>query len=87
VPFVEQDDLVLAQLASEADCLRSPPRDAHDLVTGLLDRRGAVDPEHAARPLLPREPAIIPACVEPVTEQTTIVSKNTPSSRSCSSSS
>ena len=33
------------------------------------------------------KPAIIPACVEPVTEQTTIVSKNTPSSRSCSATS
>ena len=35
----------------------------------------------------PAKPAIIPACVEPVTEQTTIVSKNTPSSRSCSATS
>ena len=33
------------------------------------------------------KPAIIPACVEPVTEHTTIVSKNTPSSRSCSATS
>ena len=32
-------------------------------------------------------PAIMPACVLPVTEQTTIVSKNTPSSRSCASTS
>ena len=32
-------------------------------------------------------PAIIPACVLPVTAQTTIVSKNTPSSRSCASTS
>ena len=30
----------------------------------------------------PANPAIIPACVEPVTEQTTIVSKKTPSSAS-----
>ncbi len=28
-------------------------------------------------------PAIMPACVEPVTVQTTIVSKKTPSSSSC----
>ena len=35
----------------------------------------------------PAKPAIIPAWVEPVTEQTTIVSKKTPSSRSCSSTS
>ena len=33
------------------------------------------------------KPAIIPACVLPVTEQTTIVSKKTPSSRSCASTS
>ena len=33
------------------------------------------------------KPAIIPACVEPVTEQTMIVSKKTPRSRSCCSSS
>ena len=33
------------------------------------------------------KPAIMPACVLPVTEQTTIVSKNTPSSRSCSATS
>ena len=31
----------------------------------------------------PAKPAIIPAWVEPVTEQTTIVSKKTPSSASC----
>ena len=32
-------------------------------------------------------PAIIPACVEPVTVQTTIVSKKTPSAASCSATS
>ena len=32
-------------------------------------------------------PAIMPACVDPVTEHTTIVSKNTPSSRSCAATS
>ena len=32
-------------------------------------------------------PATMPACVLPVTEQTTIVSKKTPSSRSCSATS
>ena len=33
------------------------------------------------------KPAIIPAWVQPVTEQTMTVSKNTPSSRSCASTS
>ena len=37
--------------------------------------------------LLAAKPAIIPACVVPVTEHTTIVSKKTPSSRSCSATS
>ena len=43
-------------------------------------------PDAAARPrvLSSGKPAIIPACVEPVTEHTTMVSKKTPSSRSCS---
>ena len=52
------------------------------------DRRGAVDAEHrrAASPASAK-PAIMPACVEPVTEHTTIVSKKTPSSRSCSATS
>ena len=49
-----------------------------------------------AEPSIPRtarssswsaNPATIPAWVEPVTEQTTIVSKKTPSSRSCSATS
>ncbi len=35
----------------------------------------------------PAKPAIMPAWVDPVTEQTTIVSKKTPSSRSCSATS
>ena len=57
-------------------------------VPGLLDGRRAVDAEDArARRSWSAKPAIIPACVEPVTEQTTIVSKKTPSSRSCSATS
>jgi hypothetical protein len=35
----------------------------------------------------PANPAIMPACVLPVTEHTTTVSKKMPSSRSCSSTS
>jgi hypothetical protein len=35
----------------------------------------------------PAKPAIMPACVLPVTEQTTIVSKNTPRAPSCSATS
>ena len=36
-------------------CLRSAPRDACDLLPRLLDRRRAVNAEHAARPFLPGE--------------------------------
>ena len=76
------------ELAAEPDRLGGAPRDPRDLVPGLLDRRRAVDAEHrAAAAPAPAKPAIIPACVEPVTEQTTIVSKKTPSSRSCSATS
>ena len=70
--------------AAEADRLGGAAGDPRDLIPGLLDGRRAVDAEHRALALLgPAKPAIIPACVEPVTEQTTIVSKKTPSSASC----
>ena len=44
-----------AQLAAQADCLRGLTRDAGDLIPSLLDRRGAVDPEHLALGVLQRE--------------------------------
>src|SRR3954466_3731189 len=91
-----EDDLVVAQLAADVDHLRRPAGDARDLGAGLGRRRRAVDADHPPRALLARpprapagraNPATIPACVLPVTEQTTTVSKKTPSSRSCASTS
>ena len=48
VPLLEQDDLVVAELAAERDRLGGAARDAGDLLPGLLDGRRAVDPENAA---------------------------------------
>ncbi len=66
--------------------------DAVDLVARLVELCRGVDADaRAGAPAevrsRPANPAIMPACVEPVTVQTTIVSKNTPSSRSCSATS
>jgi hypothetical protein len=52
VPLVEQDDLLIAELAAEADRLGGLPRDAGDLIPRLLDRRGAVDAENLALSVL-----------------------------------
>jgi hypothetical protein len=46
VPFVEQDDLVVIELAGDADRLRGVPRDTGDLLPRLRDGGRAVDSEH-----------------------------------------
>ena len=46
-------DLLVCNLAAEADQLGSVARDPGDLIAGLLDRRRAVDAEHGAPTLLP----------------------------------
>ena len=48
MPLVEEDDLVVAQVAAEPDRLGGLPGDPGDLLARLLDRRGGVDPEEAA---------------------------------------
>src|SRR5438067_4327113 len=52
VPLVEEDDLAVLELASEADRVGGNPRDPGDLVPRLRDRRRAVDSEHGPWPLL-----------------------------------
>ena len=88
MPLLEQHDLVVPQLAAEADRLGGAARDAGD----LLARSARRSPSRRSRARArcrswAAKPAIIPAWVEPVTEQTTTVSKKTPSSRSWSATS
>ena len=88
VPLVEEHDLVVARARgrgrsprpSGARSARSARASARPSPTRRCRARGAARSCAA-------KPAIIPACVEPVTEQTTTVSKKTPSSRSCSATS
>ena len=68
---VVEDDLVVAQVAADADQRRPcRARDARDLRARLGRLRRAVDADHAALAVLGAKPAIMPACVEPVTEHT-----------------
>src|SRR5713101_459078 len=55
VPLVEEHDLLVLQLAAEADGLRGAPRDARDLIPGLLHGRRAVDAENGLRAVVCRE--------------------------------
>ena len=91
VVAVVEHDLVGAQVPLEPDGCSRAAGDPGDLRTRLGRRGAAVDPDtRRGRPPASSStanPAIIPACVDPVTEHTTIVSKNTPRSRSCSASS
>ena len=82
MPFVEQDDLGISERAPEPDRLGRATGDPRDLLPCLSTVAEPSIPRTVRVSLLAREPAIIPACVEPVTEQTTTVSKNSPSSAS-----
>jgi hypothetical protein len=45
MPFVEEHDLLVGEVAAELDRLRRAARYARDLGPGLLDRGRAVDSE------------------------------------------
>ena len=55
MPFVEEHDLVVGELATEPDRLRRAARDPRDLLPRLPDCRRAVDPDDVAWPLLAGE--------------------------------
>src|SRR3569833_2079982 len=55
MPLVEQDELLVAQLAAEADRRRGAARDPRDLLPRLQHGRAAVDPEDAPLPVLAGE--------------------------------
>ena len=55
MPLLEEDDLVVTQLAVEADRVCGLSRDAGDLIPRLLDRCRSVDAEHLALDILQRE--------------------------------
>ena len=70
VEAVVEDDLLVGDLALDADEFRGRARDASDLLPGLGRFGRRVDADDRAASALCAKPATMPACVPPVTEQT-----------------
>ena len=81
MPLVEQDDLVVARARAPSPIASAVRRAMRAICSHVCSTVAEPSiPSTARGRSWAAKPAIMPACVEPVTEQTTIVSKKTPSS-------